>query len=254
MKPILLCIVFLAASAWSASNLVWTQFQFEKGYLDIDTTKICNVDSSNVNCSLEKGLAYYSTLDTGYAVLFEPSVVKIQIFKYPSTQGEFLGGNNKLDQVLRYEFVKWVEWGIIKMTKDSAQHLIEKILGPGQVEIGGISFTYKKVCDEDPSQCRAERVWGGGASAEVPDEDIARLPQKKFQIDMSGSQADTNEKPLGIQKNFAPIPRIVPPGTGYKAFDMNGVYLYRGAWNGSFTVHGNPVILKFDNGRTAVFR
>jgi hypothetical protein len=46
----------------------------------------------------------------------------------------------------------------------------------------------------------------------------------------------------------------VPRGTGYKAFDMNGIYLYRGAWNGSFTAHGDPVIFKFDNGRTAVFR
>ena len=62
----------------------------------------------------------------------------------------------------------------------------------------------------------------------IKDRETERLPQKKFQIDMSGSQADTNEKPLGIQQNFAPIPRIVPPGTGYKAFDMNGVYLYRG--------------------------
>jgi hypothetical protein len=46
----------------------------------------------------------------------------------------------------------------------------------------------------------------------------------------------------------------VPPGTIYKAFDMNGIYLYRGTWNGSFTAQGKPVILKFDNGRTAVFR
>ena len=46
MRPILMSIVFLAASAWSSVNLIWTEFQFEKGYLEVDTAKICNVDTT----------------------------------------------------------------------------------------------------------------------------------------------------------------------------------------------------------------
>ena len=252
MKPILLCIVFLAASAWSNVISIWANLSFEKGYLKIDSTKICNVDTTYVNCSLEKGLAYYSTLDTNYAVFFEPFIARISVVAPNSGVVNSVAYSYTLAQVMRYEFLNWVEWGIIEMTKDSAQRLLDRIL-PESRNICGFSFIHKKACDEDPSLCRTPGPGGGGTS-ELSQEDANRLPQKKFQIDMSGSSADTNEKPLGVQQSFAPIPRIVPPRTGYKVFDMNGIYLYRGAWNGSFTVHGNPVILKFDNGRTAVFR
>lgn len=71
MKLLLACIVFLAASAWSSVNFIWTEFQFEKGYLEVDTAKICNVDTTYINCTQDKGLAYYSTLDTGYAAAFQ---------------------------------------------------------------------------------------------------------------------------------------------------------------------------------------
>ncbi len=254
MKPILLCIVFLAASAWSNlfSTSIWTGYSFEKGYLKIDTTKTCNVDTTYINCSLEKGLAYYSTLDTNFAVFFMPRIARM----YVSALDPNLANttySHTLPQVLRYEFLNWVEWGIIEMTKDSAQRLLDRLI-PESKDMGGRGFVHKIACDEDPSLCPDYGPAGGGRGNGISQEDVDRLPQKKFQIDMSGSQVDSNEKPLGVQQNFAPIPRIVPPGTGYKAFDMNGIYLYRGAWNGSFTVHGNPVILKFDNGRTAVFR
>ena len=46
----------------------------------------------------------------------------------------------------------------------------------------------------------------------------------------------------------------IPQGTGYKIFDMNGIYLYRGTWQGEFKSPSGAVILKFDNGRTALFR
>ena len=51
MKAVLACVVFLVVSAWSSVNLIWTEFQFEKGYLEVDTAKICNVDTTYINCS-----------------------------------------------------------------------------------------------------------------------------------------------------------------------------------------------------------
>ena len=68
MKFIFVCFLFLAVSAWSNIFSIDAGVSFEKGYLEIDTTKTCNVDTSYINCSLENGLAYYSTLDTAVAV------------------------------------------------------------------------------------------------------------------------------------------------------------------------------------------
>ena len=131
MRPILMSIVFLAASAWSSVNLIWTEFQFEKGYLEVDTAKICNVDTTYINCSQDRGLAYYSTMDTTFAVLFNPLITRVQLFKSLNVDEQrqaAAGYDFKMTAVLRYEFMKWQEWGIIKMTKDSAQRLLDRIL------------------------------------------------------------------------------------------------------------------------------
>ena len=55
MKFLFICIALFAVSAWSNVNLVWTNFQFERDYLEIDSSKICNVDTTYINCSLDKG-------------------------------------------------------------------------------------------------------------------------------------------------------------------------------------------------------
>ena len=250
MKFVFACILFLAVSAWSNPSILSTQLRFENGYLNIDTTKSCNVDTTYINCSLEKGLAYYSSLDTGYAVFFEPSIAKIQIFKYPPAQ-ENLFATNKLDQVLRYEFLKWVEWGIVKMPKDSALHLMDWMLGSDGVDIGGLSIVYKRVCDVDPSQCRGERAWGG--SEGIPEEYVNRLPQKKVLLSAESENPGTTSLPHKSSKGIRDV-GIVPQGTGYKAFDVNGVYLYRGMWQGVIESLNGAVILKFDNGKIAVVR
>ena len=250
MKFVFACILFLAVLAWSNPSILSTQLRFENGYLNIDTTKSCNVDTTYINCSLEKGLAYYSSLDTGYAVFFEPSIAKIQIFKYPPAQ-ENLFATNKLDQVLRYEFLKWVEWGIVKMPKDSALHLMDWMLGSDGVDIGGLSIVYKRVCDVDPSQCRGERVWGG--SEGIPEEYVNRLPQKKVLLSAESENPGTTSLKREFSKAIQGVGTI-SPGIGFKAFDMNGIYLYQGTWQGKFKSHGRAVILKFENGKTAVFR
>jgi hypothetical protein len=285
MKPILMCIVFLAASAWSDVNLIWTQFQFEKGYLEVDTAKICNVDTTYINCSLDKGLAYYSTMDTSFAVLFNPLITKAQIFKYlnEDEQREAAAGRGvKITAVLRYEFMKWQEWGIIKMTKDSAQRLLDRIL-PESRDIQGRTIIHKKVCDEEtPSACQGEVLWGGSGSPGLTEEDVSRLPQKKILAesaepapadssakdsvgeqskdtsasvgDSSGAAADSSEKPLRIFESANFLAQSVKPGMLYRVFDLNGVYLYDGTWQGSFKAQGKPVLVRFENGQTTVFR
>lgn len=255
MKPILLCVVFLAASAWSSVNLIWTEFQFEKGYLEVDTAKICNVDTTYINCSQDRGLAYYSTMDTTFAVLFNPLITRVQLFKSLNVDEQrqaAAGYDFKMTAVLRYEFMKWQEWGIIKMTKDSAQRMLDRIL-PEARDVQGRKIIHKKVCDEEMiSACQGEILWGGSGSPDFSEDDVARLPQKKVLLNAESKDPGTTSLPRKFGKKIQGVGNV-PPGTIYKAFDMNGIYLYRGTWNGSFTAQGKPVILKFDNGRTAVF-
>jgi len=257
-------IVFLAVSAWSSVNLIWTEFQFEKGYLEVDTAKICNVDTTYINCSQDRGLAYYSTMDTTFAVLFNPLITRVQLFKSLNVDEQrqaAAGYDFKMTAVLRYEFMKWQEWGIIKITKDSAQRLLDRIL-PEARDIQGRKIVHKKVCDEESlSACQGEILWGGSGSPDFSEDDIARLPQKKILADTSasvgdssGTAADTSRKPLRI---FEPVTFMVPsvvPGMRYRVFDLNGVYLYDGTWQGSFKAQGKPVLVRFENGQTAVFR
>ena len=256
MRPILMSIVFLAASAWSSVNLIWTEFQFEKGYLEVDTAKICNVDTTYINCSQDRGLAYYSTMDTTFAVLFNPLITRVQLFKSLNVDEQrqaAAGYDFKMTAVLRYEFMKWQEWGIIKITKDSAQRLLDRIL-PESRDVQGRKIIHKKVCDEEMlSACQGEILWGGSGSPGFSEDDVARLPQKKVLLNAESKDPGPTSLPHKFGKDIQGVGNV-PPGTIYKAFDMNGIFLYRGTWNGRFTAQGKPVILKFDNGRTAVFR
>ena len=207
MRPILMSIVFLAASAWSNIFSIDAGISFEKGYLDIDTTKTCNVDTSYINCSLEKGLAYYSTLDTAVAVFFMPRIAKASVYALQSNPN-----TRSLTEILRYEFIKWVEWGIIVMTKDSAQRLLDRIL-PDSLQMNNRHILHKKVCDTDPSQCPNWGPYGGGLGSGLSDEDAARLPQKKV-------LADTSEKPLRISEPVTFMAPSVVPGMRYRVFDL----------------------------------
>ena len=285
MRPILMSIVFLAASAWSSVNLIWTEFQFEKGYLEVDTAKICNVDTTYINCSLDKGLAYYSTMDTTFAVLFNPLITRVQLFKSLNVDEQrqaAAGYDFKMTAVLRYEFMKWQEWGIIKITKDSAQRLLDRIL-PETRDVQGRKIIHKKVCDEEMlSACQGEILWGGSGSPSFSEEDIARLPQKKFLAESStpvpadtsaktpvGEQPtdsvvaqpndsvgvttpDSTDKPLFISRG-APVGGSLL-GLRYSEFDVNGVFIRSGIWQGSLKATGSTRVVRFENGLTAVFR
>ena len=276
MKLISICILLLAALAWSNIFSIDAGISFENGYLNIDTTKTCNVDTSYINCSLENGLAYYSTLDTAVAVFFMPRIAQASVYALQTAPN-----TRSLSEILRYEFIKWVEWGIIVMTKDSAQRLLDRVL-PDTLQMNNCHIFHKKVCDTDPSQCSNWGPYGGGLSSGLSDEDAARLPQKKILgetaepapadtsardsvgeqpkdssasvSDSSGAAADTSEKPLQIIEPATFMAQSVMPGMRYRVFDLNGVYLYDGTWQGSFKVQGKPVLVRFENGQTTVFR
>jgi hypothetical protein len=130
-------------------------------------------------------------------------------------------------------------------------------------------------------------------SSGLSDEDAARLPQKKILAetaepvpvdtsakdpvgeqpkdtsasvgeqpadtsasvgDSSGAAADSSEKSLRIFDPATFMAQSVMPGMRYRVFDLNGVYLYDGRWQGSFKALGKPVLVRFENGQTAVFR
>ena len=154
------------------------------------------------------------------------------------------------------------------MTKDSAQRLLDRIL-PDSLQMNNRHILHKKVCDTDPSQCPNWGPYGGGLGGGISDEEAARLPQKKVlaessepaQADTSASvggssetAADTSEKPLRIFEPATFMAPSVVPGMRYRVFDLNGVYLYDGTWQGNFKAQGKPVLVRFENGQTAVFR
>lgn len=255
MKLISMCVLLLAVYAWSNIFSIDAGISFENGYLNIDTTKTCNVDTSYINCSLENGLAYYSTLDTAVAVFFMPRIAQASVYALQTAPN-----TRSLTEILRYEFIKWVEWGIIVMTKDSAQRLLDRVL-PDTLHMNNCHIFHKKVCDTDPSQCPNWGPYGGGSGGGISDEEAARLPQKKVlaessasEGDSSGIAADTSEKPLRISESAEFLVESVMPGMRYRVFDLNGVYLYDGTWQGSFKAQGKPVLVRFENGQTAVFR
>ena len=247
MKFVFACILFLAVSAWSNIFSIDAGVSFEKGYLEIDTTKTCNVDTSYINCSLENGLAYYSTLDTAVAVFFMPRIAQASVYALQTAPN-----TRSLTEILRYEFIKWVEWGIIVMTKDSAQRLLDRVL-PDTLQMNNCHIFHKKICDTDPSQCPNWGPYGGGMGGGLSDEEANRLPQKKVLLNAESENPGTTSLPQKSSKKIQGVGNV-PPGTGFKAFDMNGIYLYRGYWQGLSKLQGRAVILKFENGRTAVFR
>ena len=276
MKQVFAFVVFLAALAWSNIFSIDAGISFENGYLNIDTTKTCNVDTSYINCSLENGLAYYSTLDTAVAVFFMPRIAQASVYALQSAPN-----TRSLTEILRYEFIKWVEWGIIVMTKDSAQRLLDRVL-PDTLQMNNCHIFHKKVCDTDPSQCPNWGPYGGGLSSGLSDEDAARLPQKKILAESSTPvPADTSAKtPVGEQPTDSAsvqqsdsadvttpdstgkplfISRGAPVGGSllglrYSEFDANGVFIRSGIWQGSLKATGSTRIVRFENGKTAILR
>ena len=247
MKLLLACVVFFTASAWSVVGLWNTSLQFEKNYLNIDTVKTPNVDTLYLRVWLDYGLAYYSTLDTNCAVFSKPRIPKINIYCWVPHDSLYY----VMAQVLRYEFMNWQKWGILVMSKDSAQKLIDFIV-PESSDIVNTDIFFRKECEANPLKCYYATGAAGGGSG-IPAEDAGRLPQKKVLLNAESENPGTTSLKRDSRMSSQSVGKI-PLGMGYKAFDLNGIYLYRGTWQGEFKSPSGAVILKFENGRTAVFR
>ena len=246
MKLLLACVVFFTASAWSVVGLWNTSLQFEKNYLNIDTVKTPDVDTMYVRSWLDFGLAYYSTLDTNCAVFSKPRVPEIKIYCWVPHDSLYY----VMAQVLRYEFMNWQKWGILVMSKDSAQKMIDLIV-PESSDIVNMDIFFKKKCEENPKNCYHATGAAGGGSG-IPAEDANRLPQKKVLLNAESENPGTTSLKRDSRMSSQSVGKI-PLGMGYKAFDLNGIYLYRGTWQGEFKSPSGAVILKFDNGRSAKF-
>jgi hypothetical protein len=246
MKLLLACVVFFTASAWSVVGLWNTSLQFEKNYLNIDTVKTPNVDTLYLRVWLDYGLAYYSTLDTNCAVFSKPRIPKINIYCWVPHDSLYY----VMAQVLRYEFMNWQKWGILVMSKDSAQKMIDFIV-PESSDIVNTDIFFRKECEANPLKCYYATGAAGGGSG-IPAEDAGRLPQKKVLLNAESENPGTTSLKRDSRMSSQSVGKI-PLGMGYKAFDLNGIYLYRGTWQGEFKSPSGAVILKFDNGRSAKF-
>ena len=246
MKLLLACVVFFTASAWSVVGLWNTSLQFEKNYLNIDTVKTPNVDTLYLRVWLDYGLAYYSTLDTNCAVFSKPRIPKINIYCWVPHDSLYY----VMAQVLRYEFMNWQKWGILVMSKDSAQKMIDFIV-PESSDIVNTDIFFRKECEANPLKCYYATGAAGGGSG-IPAEDAGRLPQKKVLLNAESENPGTTSLKRDSRMSSQSVGKI-PLGMGYKAFDLNGIYLYRGTWQGEFKSPSGAVILKFNNGRSAKF-
>ena len=256
MKAVLACVIFFAASAWTAVGVWWANLQFEKGYLNIDSSKVPAVDTLYVNYAPEHGFAYYSTLDTNCAVFSEPHVPKIRIYCMFLPDSLYY----VMARVMRYEFMNWQSWGVLNMAKDSAQALIEKIIS-GDARIVNTDIVFKKKCEDNPLACYFQSgAAGGGTSGGIPEEDMARLPQKKIladttasvPADTSASAPDSTDKPLFISRGTSLDGSLV--GLRYNEFDVNGVFIRSGIWQGTIKATGSTRIVRFENGKTVILR
>lgn len=283
MKLVFSFLVFLAVSAWSAVGDQWTELVFQEGFLDIDSTVSPNVDTVYVSIWHNKvdAYAYYSTLDTNYMVFSDPRTASIRVYCTVPADSVFTSFKfpHSLTEVLRYEFMKWHEWGFLGITKDSAQRLIDLIV-PDSLDVRFYRIFYGQNCLSDPASCRSRTsVNGGGGTVQ---DDFSLLPQKKIlaesaepaSVDTSakdpvgeqpkdsagvqeGDSAnvttpDLTEKPLFISRE-APVNGSLL-GLRYSEFDVNGVFIRSGIWQGSLKATGSTRIVRFENGKTAIFR
>lgn len=175
MNKIVFCALFFAAAVWANPSVKWSAFNFDKGFFEADTSKYCVIDTVHINCMDGSGLAYYSMLDTNFAVFFYAK--SKALIKGTQDAVSFSYRHNAI-QVFRYEFMKWQEWGVLGISKDSAQFLIDKFV-PEDADVEG-TYWIKPECLEDMSQCRAQVEWGAATDGSLSSAEAALLPEKKI--------------------------------------------------------------------------
>lgn len=120
-------------AVWADPSVYRAKIFIEDGFLDVDTTKYCSIDTVYINCMDGTGLAYYSMLDTNFAVFF---YAKSKVLINGTKSAVSFSCQHTISQIFRYEFMKWLEWGLLGISKDSAQFLIDFFV-PEESDIAG---------------------------------------------------------------------------------------------------------------------
>ena len=258
MKNVLILIFFFAIILFAdeiekpESNIrVGTDLKFDKGYISLDFGESCS--KSFINCidsiyiwdstTIFTGIAYYSTLDTNYAVFvnFEENEIIMHRISCRSQSVNDL----PVKDILRNEFLKLQEWGVAQLTKDSAEHLIDRMIAnmtSDSYDIVGVFYTHGIICDT-LWDCVGSPVDGGAIMIDnwwtlLPDEkptSVSKTPIKnRFRLSRMNHETFFVE---GINE-----------ATPYKVFDVNGILLKQGITeNGQIYVPKTPSILDIEH-------
>ncbi|SHK93746.1 hypothetical protein [Fibrobacter sp. UWH4] len=261
MNKVLMTIVFLTTMLLSAefdnpqSNFrQGTQLEFGLNYIAFNFGKTCSLNY--INCVTDEygplyGFAYYSTLDTNFAVFVNVYASRITIFNI-HTGSFFEERDITLSQILKQEFINLQEWGVVNISKDSASSLIDRMVYnmlECKVDMADIYnandmvSVYTHIASCDTFECCAEPTDGGTAMIEnwwtlLPDEkptSISKTPIKnRFRLSRISREMFIVD---GLNET-------VP----YKLFDVNGILLKQGRTeNGQIYVPKTPSILDIEH-------
>ena len=258
MKNVLILFFFFAIILFAdeiekpESNIrVGTDLKFDKGYISLDFGESCS--KSFINCidsiyiwdstTIFTGIAYYSTLDTNYAVFvnFEENEIIMHRISCRSQSVNDL----PVKDILRNEFLKLQEWGVAQLTKDSAEHLIDRMIAnmtSDSYDVVGVFYTHGIICDT-LWDCVGSPVDGG---AIMIDNWWTLLPDEK--------PTSISQTPVANRFNIFRINRRtffiegLDKSSPYKIFDVNGILLKQGITeNGQIYVPKTPSILDIEH-------
>lgn len=245
---------------------IGTELELDYEYLPFQKGRACS--NPFVNCIFDttvgfSGIAYYSTLDTTFAVfirtLHRSTITIFSIYPsitLPSTE-------TKLKDILKKEFMNLQDWGVINISKDSASILINKIIFEmlggkcnwkdaddsvmamnADIDFPNIGSHYRKdFCDS--FNCCSEPIDGGTA---MIDNWWTLLPEEKpTSINRVSVKNRIHISWISRKKLFV---NGVKDGTSYKIFDVNGILLKQGGiYNGIVDVPKVPSILDIEQSK-----
>ena len=254
MKKYIILVMFFTTILFAdeienpKSNLrVGTQLKFENGYLQFYFGNVCsknfinciNSDASTDSTVNFTGFAYYSTVDTNYVVFVDINNSDI-IMHRVSLRNQSLN-DIAVETILRQEFLNLQEWKVFELSKDSAEHLIDRmieIMSCGSFDIYGVFYTHGTYCDTIKGCCK-ESADGGAVMVPnwwtlLPDEKPTSV--SKTPIKNRFSLSRLNRETFFVEG--------INDATPYKVFDVNGILLKQGfVQNGVVQVPKTPSIL-----------
>ncbi|WP_294113571.1 hypothetical protein [uncultured Fibrobacter sp.] len=147
--------------------------------------------------------------------------------------------------ILRNEFLKLQEWGVVQLTKDSAEHLIDRMIAnmtSDSYDIIGVFYTHGFICDT-LWDCVGLPVDGGAIMIDnwwtlLPDEKPTSVSKTSIK----------NRFRLSRMNHETFFVEGINEATPYKVFDVNGILLNQGQTeNGQIYVPKTPSILDIEH-------